>query len=68
MAIHEEQIIWTYQEFFYQVLNTFSQVDDERFEDTLPSDVDIGILQRQVRRVTIVKRPAEFYIYSFVIK
>lgn len=31
----ETEQIWTYPVFFYQVLNTFSQVDDEKFEDTL---------------------------------
>lgn len=43
----ETEQIWTYHVFFYQVLNKFSQVDDERFEDTLPSDISIGILQGQ---------------------
>lgn len=45
----------------------FSQVDGKRFEDTLPFDVDISSLQRQVIRVTIVK-PAKCYIYSLVTK
>lgn len=43
----ERQQIWTYHVLFYQVLNTFSQVYDERFEDTLPSEITIGILQGQ---------------------